>query len=51
MQELSVEAFAISYVIFGQEEPCVWILDDLGYDRGPVVNDQKTWSRVKSLYR
>jgi len=51
MQELSVEAFAISYVVFGQEEPCVWILDDLGFDRGPEANEKETWSRVKSLYR
>ncbi len=51
MQELSVEAFAISYVIFGQEAPCVWILDDLGFNLGPVATEKSTWSRVKGLYR
>ncbi len=51
MQELSVESFGISYVVFGQDSPCVWILDDLGFDLGPVANERVTWSGVKSLYR
>lgn len=51
MQELSVEAAAISYVVFGQDAPCVWILDDLGFNRVPVANEMDTWSRVKVHYR
>ncbi len=51
LQEISVESADISYVVFGQEEVCVWVLDDLGFDLGSVAEDETTWDGIKSMYR
>lgn len=51
MQEISVEVEGIGYVIFGESQACVWVLDDLGYTIDALPVESQTWGALKSRYR
>ncbi len=51
MQLLGVAGAGIKTVIVGSIQPCVWILDDLGFDTEITPVEDSTWGTIKALYR
>jgi hypothetical protein len=51
MQLMGVANPGIKYVVVGNTQPCVWVLDDLGFDTEFTPVDESSWSTIKALYR
>ena len=51
MQMLGVAGAGIKTVVVGSIQPCVWVLDDLGFDTEITPVDDSTWGTIKALYR
>lgn len=51
MQLLGVAGGGIKTVIVGSTQPCVWILDDLGFDTEITPVEDSSWGTIKALYR
>ena len=51
MQLLGVAAAGIKTVVIGGTQPCVWILDDLGFDTEITPVEDSRWGTIKALYR
>lgn len=51
MQLLGVAGAGIKTVIVGSLQPCVWILDDLGFDTEITPVEDSSWGTIKALYR
>jgi hypothetical protein len=50
LQLLGVEATGIKTVVIGSTEPCVWVVDDLGFDTASTPVEDLTWTAIKALY-
>jgi len=50
-QLLGVDATGIKTVIIGSVQPCVWIMDDLGFDTGFTPVENASWATIKALYK
>jgi hypothetical protein len=51
MQLLGVAAAGIKTVVIGTVQPCVWILDDLGFDTEITPVEDSRWGTIKAFYR
>jgi hypothetical protein len=51
MQLISVAGQGIKTVVVGNVQPCVWVLDDLGFDTQITPVEDRTWGTIKALYR
>jgi hypothetical protein len=51
LQLLGVSGVGIKTVVFGATQPCVWVLDDLGFDTEMTPVDDTSWGTIKALYR
>jgi hypothetical protein len=51
MQLLGVSGTGIKTVVVGNVQPCVWVLDDLGFDTELSPVEGKCWGAIKALYR
>lgn len=51
MQLLGVAGAGIKTVVFGSIQPCVWVLDDLGFDTEFTPVEDSSWGTIKALYR
>jgi hypothetical protein len=51
LQLLGVAAAGIKTVVIGSTQPCVWILDDLGFDTELTPVENAAWGTIKALYR
>lgn len=48
-----VAAAGIKTVVIGSTQPCVWVLDDLGFDTEPELApvENSAWGTIKALHR
>lgn len=51
LQLIQVAGSGIKYVVVGNTQPCVWVLDDLGFDTEPSPVEDASWTAIKALYR
>jgi hypothetical protein len=51
MQLLGVAGAGIKTVVVGSTQPCVWVLDDLGFDTEITPVEDSSWGTIKALYR
>ena len=51
MQLISVAGPGIKTVVVGNTQPCVWVLDDLGFDTQITPVEDTHWGTIKALYR
>ena len=51
MQLLGVAGAGIRTVVVGNTQPCVWVLDDLGFDTEITPVEDSSWGTIKALYR
>jgi len=51
MQLIAVAGAGIKTVVVGNVQPCVWVLDDLGFDTEITPVEDGSWGTIKALYR
>jgi hypothetical protein len=51
MQLISVAGTGIKTVVVGNIQPCVWVLDDLGFDTEISPVEASTWGAIKAMYQ
>jgi hypothetical protein len=51
MQLLGVAGAGIKTVVVGSTQPCVWVLDDLGFDTEITPVEDSSWGTIKATFR
>jgi hypothetical protein len=51
LQLLGVAGDGIKTVVIGSTQPCVWVLDDLGFDTAVSPVEDASWTTIKSTFK